>query len=347
MDKSKDESLLVIRLSAMGDVAMTVPVLLSLLRLNPQLRLLILTRPFFAPIFRDIPNTEVFKADFKISYKGIPGILKLSKDLKHHLISGVADLHNVLRTKVLKTFFFGSGLPFVQIDKGRKQKKKLTRWRDKDITRLKSTHERYADVFRKMGYKVELNPQDILRRRSLPEASENWLSKGNKKLIGIAPFAAFEGKMYPLDLMEEVIKQVNNTDKYKIILFGGGSKEIPVLQGLEEQFKHCLSAAGQLTFDQELDLISNLNLMVSMDSGNGHLAAMFGIPVLTLWGITHPYAGFAPYAQPPENSLLADRDQYPLIPTSVYGNKYPGGYEDAMSTIDPESVVQRILEITS
>ncbi|GGD49712.1 glycosyltransferase family 9 protein [Muriicola marianensis] len=347
MDKNKDDSLLVIRLSAMGDVAMTVPVLLSLLRLNPQLRLLILSRPFFVPIFRDLPNTEVFPADFKNNYKGLPGIFKLSKELKHKAISGIADLHNVLRTNILKTFFFGSGVRYVQIDKGRKEKKKLTRWHDKEITRLKSTHERYADVFRRMGYKVELNPQDILRPRTLSETSENWLSKGNKKLIGIAPFAAFEGKMYPLDLMEVVVKQINNTDQYKIILFGGGSKEILVLQRLEGKFEHCLSAAGQLAFDQELDLISNLDLMVSMDSGNGHLAAMFGIPTITLWGITHPYAGFAPYAQPMENSLVADRDQYPLIPTSVYGNKYPGGYEDVMRTIDPNTVVKRILEITS
>ena len=62
-----------------------------------------------------------------------------------------------------------------------------------------------------------------------------------------------------------------------------------------------------------------------MDSGNGHLAAMYGIPVITVWGVTHPYAGFAPFLQPEENSITADREQFPLIPTSVYGNKVWGG----------------------
>ncbi|MEO0528703.1 MAG: glycosyltransferase family 9 protein, partial [Bacteroidota bacterium] len=99
---------------------------------------------------------------------------------------------------------------------------------------------------------------------------------------------------------------------------------------------------GKLTFQEELALISNLDLMLSMDSGNAHLAAMYGIPVVTLWGVTHPYAGFYPIKQARDNALLANRDKYPLIPTSVYGNKMPSGYEKAMETISPEAVFQKI-----
>ncbi|NER09896.1 ADP-heptose--LPS heptosyltransferase RfaF [Muriicola jejuensis] len=326
----------------MGDVAMTVPVLLSLLRLNPQLKLRILTRPFFTPIFKDIPNIEVIAADLKNKHRGIPGIYRLAKTLKKDSISGIADLHNVLRTKILRLFFFGTGLPFIQLNKGRKEKRNLTRWKEKDISPLKSTHERYADVFRKMGYSVELKPVDTLARRSASKAAEEYAFKESKKLIGIAPFAAFQGKMYPLDLMEQVLEYLNNTNKYKILLFGGGSEEIAHLEEFESHFEHCSSPAGRLSFEQELELISHLDLMVSMDSGNGHLAAMFGIPTLTLWGITHPYAGFTPYGQPMENSIMADRGKYPMIPTSVYGNKYPKGYEQVMQTIEPEIVINRI-----
>jgi ADP-heptose:LPS heptosyltransferase len=83
-----------------------------------------------------------------------------------------------------------------------------------------------------------------------------------------------------------------------------------------------------------------------MDSGNGHLAAMYGIPVVTLWGVTHPFTGFTPFNQPPENQITSDRKQYPLLPTSVYGNKYPDGYEEVMKTISPSTIlasIQRIL----
>jgi ADP-heptose:LPS heptosyltransferase len=105
--------------------------------------------------------------------------------------------------------------------------------------------------------------------------------------------------------------------------------------------------AGVVNLSQELELISHLDLMISMDSANAHLSAMYGIPTITLWGVTHPYAGFYPFRQNPDNALLADRSQYPLIPTSVYGKKVPKGYEKAMETILPEQVLQRIYAVLS
>ena len=103
--------------------------------------------------------------------------------------------------------------------------------------------------------------------------------------------------------------------------------------------------AGKLNLSEELQLISNLDVMLSMDSGNAHMAANYGIPVVTLWGVTHPFAGFYPFGQPLENALMADRGIYPLIPTSVYGNKVPQGYENAMETIKPERVLDRLTGI--
>ena len=100
-----------------------------------------------------------------------------------------------------------------------------------------------------------------------------------------------------------------------------------------------------MSLSEELELISNLDLMVSMDSGNGHMAAMYGVPVITLWGVTHPYAGFAPFNQPESHSLTSDRESFPMIPTSVYGNKVPGGYENVMRTIPPTRVYERILQV--
>ncbi len=342
MVKSKDKHLLVIRLSAMGDVAMTVPVLLSLTRSDPHLQITVLTRPFFAPIFNNISNLKVYTIDVKGKHKGIPGLYRLAKELKQIPFTAIADLHNVLRTKILKVFLSGKGLPFVQIDKGRKEKKQLTAWKNKTIKPLKTTHERYADVFRNLGYKLELSHNDVLQSIQPSASVKKYLGESPYKTIGIAPFAAFEGKMYPSTLMNKLLELLNNTNKYKILLFGGGAKEKEVLSHLESKYTHCVNMTAVLSFKDELCLISNLALMVSMDSGNGHLAAMFGVPTLTLWGITHPYAGFTPFGQDSDHSILADREQYPYIPTSVYGNKYPKGYERAMDTIDPQEVFRKM-----
>jgi ADP-heptose:LPS heptosyltransferase len=85
--------------------------------------------------------------------------------------------------------------------------------------------------------------------------------------------------------------------------------------------------------------------MLSMDSGNAHIAAMLGVKVITLWGATHPFAGFSPFNQPLGNALTADRNLFPKLPTSVYGNKMVEGYEDAMRTISVESVINKINSI--
>ncbi|NNK69620.1 MAG: glycosyltransferase family 9 protein, partial [Flavobacteriaceae bacterium] len=275
-------------------------------------------------------------------HKGISGIYRLAKELKKHRLSGVADLHNVLRTKILKLFFMDKQIPFKQIDKGRKEKRTITAWRNKELKYLKSTHERYAEVFRDMGYSVELNADDVLKPCIPSEEVQAFNAQEDKKLIGVAPFAAFSGKMYPLPLMQQVLEHLNNTNKYKIYLFGGGEEESKVLNAIAIKYTNCFCEVGRLSFEDELCLISHLDLMVSMDSGNGHLAAMFGIPTLTLWGITHPCVGFAPYGQAVENSILSDREKFPMIPTSVYGNKFPSGYEKAMESIDPLIVFHKI-----
>ncbi len=217
--------LLVIRLSAMGDVAMTVPVLLALTQTYPDLKITMLTRAFFRPMFTAVPNVIIYEAEVGGNHKGISGLWKLFGELKALQPDAVADLHNVLRSNVLKLFFKASGIPFVQIDKGRTQKKALTAGRGKAFAPLKSTHERYAAVFGELGFPVSLERVKLLPRLPLTDIISSLAGPRALKWIGIAPFAAFEGKMYPLPLMEEVIGQLAASHKYTLFLFGGGSEE--------------------------------------------------------------------------------------------------------------------------
>ncbi len=343
--EQRAKHILVIRLSAMGDVAMTVPVLTALEKQHPRLKITILTRQYFHTMFSQLNNTNVYTADVKGKHKGPLGLWKLYKELKALDIDAVADLHNVLRSNILKSYFRLGGIPFHQLDKGREAKKALTASKNKVFKPLKTTHERYADVFMRMGFPVDLSQAPLLKKEKLSNRILALVGRSTKKWIGIAPFAAHVGKMYPLDFMEEAISGLNATSDYQILLFGGGEAELKQLGRLAEAYDNCLNIAGKLSFQEELALISNLDLMISMDSANGHLAAMYGIPVLTLWGVTHPYAGFYPFGQDANNALLADREQFPLIPTSIYGNKAPSGYERVMGTIRPVQIVDKVSEI--
>ncbi len=343
---SKPTHILVIRLSAMGDVAMTVPVLRVFSQTYPKVKITVLSRPFFKPLFEGIPNLDFMEADVYGKHKGL-GLIKLAKEAKSLGIDAVADLHDVIRSKIISEYLKVKGTKIATIDKGRAEKKAITKANGENISQLKTTHQRYADVFGKLGFPLDLgNPQFPVPQRLVPKLNA-LIGVEPKKLIGIAPFAAHTSKMYPLDLMEKVIAELDASEKYRIFLFGGGKKEVEQLNKLAKPFGNVSNTAGILNFEEELSLISNLDLMISMDSGNGHLAALFGIPVITLWGVTHPYAGFAPFNQPESNQLIADREKYPLIPTSIYGNKFPKGYEEAMNTIAPETVLLKIKKVLS
>lgn len=333
----------VIRLSAMGDVAMTVPVIRALVEQNTNVKITVVSRPFFKPFFDGIPNVDFFAVDVKERHKGFLGLLKLYADLQQLNIDAVADLHNVLRSQIIRTLFSLSGKKVAATDKGRAEKKALTRAENKVFQPVKTMVERHVETFKKLGFSVDLAEPNFPKKAFL---SEEILSvsgkKENFKWIGIAPFAQYESKVYPLDLMQKVIDNLVKNNNYKLFLFGGGKEETEKLNTLAKQRENIVVVAGKLKFNQELQLISNLDVMLSMDSGNAHIAAMLGIKVITLWGATHPFAGFAPFNQPLENCLTADRNQYPLLPTSVYGNKKVVGYEEVMRSISVESIVGKV-----
>lgn len=332
--------LLVIRLSAMGDVAISLPVLNALTTQYPGLRLTILTRPQWAPLFAHLPQTTVFPIEVKGAHKGIIGLYRLFQALRKRGITQVADLHNVLRTNILKCFFAFTAIPFEQIDKGRKEKKALTRAQNKVFAPLKPSYERYADTFADLGYPIAWDKTYFSPKPTLDEEIKSLLSPEIN--IGIAPFASHRGKEYPFELMKEVFAYLSQRyPNGKIFIFGGGEREKALVNGMPS-YPNVVPMVGKLSFSQELTLIAHLQLMLAMDSGNAHLAAQYGVPTLTLWGVTHPYAGFAPYGQPQDYCLVADRAKYPLIPTSVFGNKYPEGYEKSIETISIQDILLKI-----
>ena len=332
------------RLSAMGDVAMVVPVLRALVVQNKDIKIIIISRKFFEPLFSNISNVTFFAFDHKNRHKGFIGLLRLFFDLKKLKIDAFADCHNVLRSKIIQKLFAFSGIKTATLKKGRADKKALTRPENKIFKQLPTMFERHCAVFESFGFDIDLTNPIFLEKAILDDETRDLIDNKYQKLIGIAPFAQYDTKVYPLDLMLQVINKLAENPKYKILIFGGGQSEIETINAAfcDKSQEKVINCAGKLSFEQELNLISNLDVMLSMDSGNAHLAANFGIKTITLWGATHPFAGFAPFNQPLENCLLADRKLYPKIPTSIFGNKIVDGYQGAMRTISVSDVVMKV-----
>jgi ADP-heptose:LPS heptosyltransferase len=338
----KIQHIAVMRLSAMGDVAITVPVLRAFVFQNPEIKITVISRPFFKPLFDAIPNVSFFAFDEKKRHKGFLGLLRLFEDLKTLNIDAFADLHNVLRSKVIRTLFAISGKKTAFVDKARAEKAALTRPENKIFKPLPTMFERHVKVFGQLGFSVNLSNPTFPTKAVLGKEISILIGENYQKLIGIAPFAQYDSKVYPLDLMQQVIDKLADNTTNKILLFGGGKKEIEILDSLSKDKENVVVVAGKIKFQQELQLISNLDVMLSMDSGNAHLAAMLGVKTITLWGATHPFSGFLPFNQLLENALVSDRNLFPKLPTSVYGNKKVEGYEEAMRTISVESVIDKI-----
>ena len=337
------KKVLILRFSSFGDVAIMVPVLRALSKKFPDVEFNLASRPKMAPLFEEFTNINFISFDIENDYKGLNGIFKLFKILKKLKPTHVADLHFVIRTRLISLLFKILGYKVRSIDKGRRQKKSLTRLKNKHFEPLTPTIFRYSKVFSKLGFSVDITKNKLSYNNYLPEKLKEIFYLDKTKWIGIAPFASFEGKTYPLDLMQQVIVFLQKD--YKIFLLGAGKKEEDLLDVWSKAYLNCWNASKELDFKEQLMTLPFLDVMISMDSLNGHLASNAGIPVITIWGQTHPYAGFAPFGQPEENSICSDRVKYPGIPTSIYGKEIPKGYENVFRTISPKVVIEKVLEI--
>ncbi|MGO1595546.1 MAG: glycosyltransferase family 9 protein [Sphingobacterium sp.] len=334
------ERILVTRFSAMGDVAMVASVLSEFQERHQDTEIILVSRAFFSPFFDEIPRLVFHPFDPKGPHRGVLGLIKLYKELKVYQSNKLADLHNNLRSRFLNFLFKNSGYHVEVLNKGRKEKKALTRKRDKVFRVLRHTSERYADVLRALGYPITLSHTMRKHFRLIPQGMTPILASAEKK-VGIAPFAQHPYKVFPLNKMENVIRSLSQAG-VRVLFFGGGDRERQITEQWEKDFPGSVSLIGKYSLRDELDIIAHLDLMISMDSSGMHMASLMGIPCLSIWGATHPYAGFLGYGQAMENCIQAD---HPSRPSSVYGNKpcLCDGIE-AINLVESESIVKLLLK---
>lgn len=347
----KKEHILIMRFSALGDVAMAVPVVFSLAKAYPDVRITVLSRGFARALFEDLaPNVSFMEADMKREYHGLRGLNALYRRLTAKNFTAIADFHDVMRSKYLRARFNIDRYRVAHIDKHREGRRRLTAANGRCLQQQPTSFENYADVLAQLGYPVKLDFHSIFP----PEGGNMNLlpavfapKKRGEEWIGIAPFAGHEGKIYPIALMETVVRQLaKRHPNARLFLFGRGANEDKVFPEWCKQTERCVYVGKHLeTLHQELILMSHLDVMLSMDSSNMHLASLTGTPVVSIWGATHPYAGFVGWGQKDSNILQAD---LPCRPCSIYGNKpCKRGDMECMHLISPESVIGKIEEITT
>ncbi len=328
--------LLVFRFSAMGDVALTVPALRAVLESHAEITATLVTRPLFAPFFNDIPRLALLTPDLR-RYGGVAGLRRLYHGLRATGdYDAVIDLHDVLRTKVLRLFFHAAGVPVYVIDKGRREKGALIK--GKVNGPLRHTVERYLDVFRAAG----LTPQPTTPPYIHVAAAEELLAEGDPPL-GIAPLARHTLKSWPEEKMKDLLRLLRERHPAARFYLFGGPEERPALERLaagDAQLTLDLPLAGQLA------LMRQMKVFVSMDSSNMHLAALLDVPVVSVWGATHPWAGFGPWGGDKHLMVQISREELPCRPCTVYGKGSCRRKDLAcLNHITPEMVMEKVEEV--
>ena len=330
------KKLLIIRFSALGDIAMTVPVVYDLATQYPDLDITMLSREMARPLFECMPNNVHFiAADLNGRHKGLLGLCRLWRDAHLNDFDYIADFHDVLRTQWLRTEGCLRRKKVAKIDKGRKGKKALTRQKNKVFVQQATSFERYAKVLEQLGFPIK---QQFVKLDY--SAFCETQKADNETWVGIAPFAKHPAKVYPLEKIEQVIKTLSERENTRVFLFGGGAEESQQIESLCTKYNNVQPAKSQQSLRGELALMGQLDVMLSMDSANMHLASLVGTRVVSIWGGTHPYAGFLGWNQKAEDCVQLD---LPCRPCSVYGNKAcsRGDYA-CMNGITPEQIIRAI-----
>ena len=327
--------ILVVRLSALGDVCMTIPVIYLFAEQNPDIAVHVLTRSKFKQLFFSCPENVVIISMDECFTQGFKGILKAYSELHKYNFDAVADLHSVLRTYVLDTLFKLTGVRTVCVDKERNKRKQIISGLREKVFQA-SYFTRYRNVFTKLGFKVDLSADS----KFLPLVRcERQLN-----LVGIAPFARYYTKTYPIEYTSELVRRLT-TAGYKVLLFGGGEKEMTIMRDMINGLENVEVVSDKLTFREQLELMATLRVMISMDSANMHLASLVRLPVVSVWGATHPYCGFLGWHQEERNAVQLNLS---CRPCSVFGNKpcLRGDYF-CLTGIQPQMIIDHIRQALS
>ena len=339
----RPNNMLVMRLSALGDVAMTIPVLYPVCRANPDTRFIMLTKKWPSSMFHDRPdNLMVVGVDTK-DYKGFWGMMRLARELRRQYdIDAVADLHSVLRTWMLDMSMKLRGIPVSRLDKERSRRKALIN--HKDGQPVTPTHERYRQVLRQLGMETPVDFKRLFEDKPLPTSSLVLEKSPGPHWVAVSPFSAHEGKIYPLQLMEQVVSLLSQREGYWIFLMGGGKEEKLALRNMARKKSNVISMAEvKHGFTDEYALLGRCDLMLSMDSANVHLASLMGLKTITVWGATSPACGFLGYGQDARDDIQLD---LPCRPCSIYGERGCrfGDYH-CLTDISPDQIVKQVVAI--
>lgn len=343
MNTSPIKHILVVRLGSLSSAAMCVHALRGLVRDFPELRVTLLTHSAYEPLFATVTGVEYLFADLP-QYRGLAGKLRLWWHIQRLGVDAVADLSATPLSRLLLLSPTPWRRRVAHLDKQRLEGKALTRKFRKVMVQRTPLATRSRDLFASLGLPFCM-PAPVRRTSTsgLSHAVEILSGEKQSVWIGVSLLSAHHGTCYPLPLAAKLVELLASRYE-KVFVFGEGEYQRQFCEGMQSLHPSVVSVAGKLTLSQQLELLSHLDVVVSIDNSILRLASLVGTPVISLWGATHPYLESSGYGQDPKYAIQCD---LPCRPCSTSGRRRClfGSYE-CMNSISPEEVFRRVKAIT-
>jgi lipopolysaccharide heptosyltransferase II len=299
-DISESKKILIIRLSSMGDILLTTPLIRSIKKQNPEVQIDFVIKEEFIELVKNNPNlTDIFVYSKQSFEKQI-----LINTLISNNYEIVIDLQNNIRSKEITKPLHCQTLLYKKNDV---KKFILVNFK---INRLKNAPPipvRYAEA---AGINLDDEGLDLFT----DEVADSRLDL-NEKYIGLCPGAKHFTKRWPKEYFIELGKKLESSG-YKVVLFGGLNEE-----ELIGEIANQLSSPVNLCGDSILQSAADMKMCKSIytiDSGAMHLACAVKVPVIAFFGSTVKEFGFFPYKA---NSIELDVENLPCRPCTHIGRK--------------------------
>lgn len=343
MVKTALQHILVIRLGTLPNAAMCVHALRGLVRDFPLLKITVLTHSRYKPLFRGVEGLE-FLFDDEACYVGFAGRFRLWRQICRLRVDAIADLSVTPLSRLLSFSFTPWRRKVGRLENVRLEGKALTRKYRKVMVQLTPLASRSRDLFGSLGLPFCM-PAPVRRKRlaTLPPVAEILAGEKRGNWVGVALLSNHNGTCYPIPHAARLVELL--ASRYsKVFVFGSGEYQRQFAEGMQELYPSVVSVAGRVSLSEEMDIISVLDAVVSVDVEVLRLASLVGTPAVSLWGATHPFLESSGYGQNPENVI---QKKMPCRPCSTNGRRRClfGNYE-CMWSITPEEVFKRVKSVT-
>ncbi|MDD5771928.1 MAG: glycosyltransferase family 9 protein [bacterium] len=331
------KKILIIRFSSIGDIVLTSPVIRAVRNKYPESHISMLVKEEFAPLIADCPYLNEV-----IILKTNEPIKDLANKLKENKYDVIIDIHRNLRSIYLDYT--------LSVEKRLIYKKNiLKRWlllnlHLKLLDENTSVINSYFNALKPLNIENDNKGLEIWISKRDEEIAEEFQKKYAGKdilMIGLAPFAHWETKCWPMDHYKKLVNDLSKKIECRFIIFGGPG-DIEKLGSTFEDLKNKpIIAINELGLMAQAALIKKCQYFIGNDTGLMHIADAAGIPLITFFGPTVKEFGFAPVGK---NSVVLSRD-LKCRPCSLHGsNSCPKGTLECLKAIKPEDVTDIIIK---